>query len=995
MPTNMKGLQVFIAAIRNCPNKEMEQKRVDKELAKIRNKFTNDKNLKGYDKKKYVWKLLYAYMLGYDIDFGHIQAVNLCSSTKFSEKNAGYLACTLLLVENHEILRLIVNIVKNDMVSGNEHIVALALNTVANIGGIEFSENLFQDISKLLGISAPYSSYVKRKAAICLLRLYRRDNDTIVPGEWNKRLSALLQEKDVGLLLSVCGFVIGILEQGVFPVTEWVELMPSVTNCLNNIVQSECPPHHIYYTVPAPWLQTKLLRILQFFPTGSFDEYTLHRVNSMLNAILTKPTVQQTVPPPGTQKKRSKADNEKMNRSNAEHAILFEAMNLVIHLEDKCDRETTRTASNLLGAFISSNDANIRYLGLETMARLASNGDTLEHLDRYKNLILGQMHDTDVSLRRQALNLLYAICRPENWQGIVDELLEILSSSDQLLQEELVLKIAILAEQNAPDFTWYVDVIFRMLEHAPDSVGDDVWYRVVQVVTGFDGRNDDDEKAALQRHAAQKAFDVVSGHFPHETMVKLGTYLIGEFGHLLPERISPLQKFDVLRKHYERVGRSCKGILLLASIKLLNANPDRLRDPVLSFLEDLTDQLDVELQQRVCEMLALSQEDDLMETVLAMMPVFAESIQANNPLIRRLKFQNKSRAHTRSQLEEAAKSEGGVLKPGAGNLSGRKDGATPRSESGRSPRVLLGNELGGPSPQDTNGRSGGNYSDGGSRSGSGSSSGSDDEGDGRGGPATNSRPGQGPKELWTTLCIQTEGPFYQSNSLCLALKQEYQGFQGRIAVNFVNNSNAPIDALRVMCPEVPFLRMNASSAPSKLRPGEQQQHYLQVQCMQPFLQPPRYLVEFYAAGDSKPTQLPLMLPCTLTKFIVPAELQPQYFISYFQELNGPGQESQLTSAAKVGPDKWPMYLSKGFNLFVLEGSNANTTCAAGTFQTGTPNPAEPGKMMTVHCMVRLEHDHNRHQTRITVRTQHAQVSQALIHILATYLLQPPERGDGA
>ena len=79
MPVVMKGLTVFVADIRNCTDKEAERKRVEKELAKIRTKFSSTSKLSSYDKKKYVWKLLYAYMLGYDIDFGHIQAVNLCS----------------------------------------------------------------------------------------------------------------------------------------------------------------------------------------------------------------------------------------------------------------------------------------------------------------------------------------------------------------------------------------------------------------------------------------------------------------------------------------------------------------------------------------------------------------------------------------------------------------------------------------------------------------------------------------------------------------------------------------------------------------------------------------------------------------------------------------------------------------------------------------------------------------------------------------------------
>ena len=40
----------------------------------------------GYQKKKYVCKLLFIFLLGHDIDFGQIEAVNLLSSNKYTEK---------------------------------------------------------------------------------------------------------------------------------------------------------------------------------------------------------------------------------------------------------------------------------------------------------------------------------------------------------------------------------------------------------------------------------------------------------------------------------------------------------------------------------------------------------------------------------------------------------------------------------------------------------------------------------------------------------------------------------------------------------------------------------------------------------------------------------------------------------------------------------------------------------------------------------------------
>ena len=100
-------VQNFISDIRACQNKEHEKTRVDKELGKIRKKFASGGNISGgsskhvprqlsfaqaamahlsllaeYDKKKYVWKLLYIFMLGYDVEFGHKQAADLIPATK-------------------------------------------------------------------------------------------------------------------------------------------------------------------------------------------------------------------------------------------------------------------------------------------------------------------------------------------------------------------------------------------------------------------------------------------------------------------------------------------------------------------------------------------------------------------------------------------------------------------------------------------------------------------------------------------------------------------------------------------------------------------------------------------------------------------------------------------------------------------------------------------------------------------------------------------------
>lgn len=50
-----------------------------------------------YHRKKYVWKLVYIFVLGYDVDFGHMEAIGLMLSPKYSEKVVGYAAVALMV----------------------------------------------------------------------------------------------------------------------------------------------------------------------------------------------------------------------------------------------------------------------------------------------------------------------------------------------------------------------------------------------------------------------------------------------------------------------------------------------------------------------------------------------------------------------------------------------------------------------------------------------------------------------------------------------------------------------------------------------------------------------------------------------------------------------------------------------------------------------------------------------------------------------------------
>lgn len=97
------------------------------------------------------------------------------------------------------------------------------------------------------------------------------------------------------------------------------------------------------------------------------------------------------------------------------------------------------------------------------MCRLALRHNLGEHIDK----ILVNLDHTDVSIRKRALDLLYLICDSSNVSVIVAELLGYLENRvDPHIHDDLVLKIAILAEKFAENLIWYVDVVVKLIGSA-------------------------------------------------------------------------------------------------------------------------------------------------------------------------------------------------------------------------------------------------------------------------------------------------------------------------------------------------------------------------------------------------------------------------------------------------------------------------------------------------------------------------------------------------
>lgn len=937
VPT-MRGLVSFIADLRNARARELEEKRINKELANIRQKF-RDGGLNGYQRKKYVCKLLYIYILGWNVDFGHLEAVNLISATKYSEKQIGYLAVTLFLHEEHELLHLVVNSIRKDLLDHNELNNCLALHAIANVGGKELGEALSTEVHRLL-ISPASKAFVKKKAALTLLRLYRK-YPSIVQNEWAERIISLMDDPDMGVALSVTSLVTALVQDNT---EQYKGSYVKAANRLKRIVvDNECAEGYFYYKVPCPWILVKLLKLLQYYPPPE-DSHIRKLIREALQKIMD-----------------SALDMPKnVQQNNAQNAVLFEAINLVIHLDTEQDLMVQ--ISQRLGKFIASRETNVRYLGLEAMTHLAARSETLDPIKKHQAIIIGSLRDRDISVRRQGLDLLYSMCDPTNAQAIVNELLRYLQSADYAIREEMVLKIAILTEKYATDVQWYVDISLRLIAMAGDHVSDEVWQRVIQIVTNNE---------ELQVYAAQTILQYIKTDC-HETLVKIGGYLLGEFGHLIADTkgCSPIEQFIALSAKMRGCSSSTRAILLSCYVKYVNLFPE-IKPQLLQAFRAYSHSLDSELQQRACEYLTLATmpTDDLLRTVCDEMPPYPERTSA---LLSRLHQKHATTSDKRTW----------VVGGKDANADLKEFGLTRQNTSAGVKRSFTEPASKDNKANTTNGTNGANAIS------------SDLEGldlnvdTNKALKAPNLASAAHLSPDWeigyNRLLLRGEGVLYEDQQIQVGLRTEYRGQLGALIFYFTNKSSFPMGSFTTTLDNRSSdnLKTDMKGLPdTSIAPEGQTQQTIMFECKNVFTVPPTIRISYLAGALQG---LTLQLPVLIHKYMEGAELSGEDFFKRWKQIGGAPREAQsifgLINKNRTMNLEFVQKVVKGFKWGIVTGVDPNVRNIVGA----TVLHCSEGKF---GCLLRLEPNFDTQMYRITIRATDESVPPVLIKAMEERLAQ--------
>nr|XP_013010221.1 AP-1 complex subunit gamma-1 [Cavia porcellus] len=584
MPAPIR-LRELIRTIRTARTQAEEREMIQKECAAIRSSFREEDNTY---RCRNVAKLLYMHMLGYPAHFGQLECLKLIASQKFTDKRIGYLGAMLLLDERQDVHLLMTNCIKNDLNHSTQFVQGLALCTLGCMGSSEMCRDLAGEVEKLLKTS---NSYLRKKAALCAVHVIRK-----VPELMEMFLPAtknLLNEKNHGnvsshtsvvLLTEMCERSPDMLAH--FRKNE--KLVPQLVRILKNLIMSGYSPEHDVSGISDPFLQVRILRLLRIL--GRNDDDSSEAMNDILAQVATNTETSK----------------------NVGNAILYETVLTIMDIKSESGLRVL--AINILGRFLLNNDKNIRYVALTSLLKTVQTDHNA--VQRHRSTIVDCLKDLDVSIKRRAMELSFALVNGNNIRGMMKELLYFLDSCEPEFKADCASGIFLAAEKYAPSKRWHIDTIMRVLTTAGSYVRDDAVPNLIQLITN---------SVEMHAYTVQRLYKAILGDYSQQPLVQVAAWCIGEYGDLLvsgqceeeePIQVTEDEVLDILESVLiSNMSTSVtRGYALTAIMKLstrFTCTVNRIKKVVSIYGSSI----DVELQQRAVEYNALFKKYDHMSSI--------------------------------------------------------------------------------------------------------------------------------------------------------------------------------------------------------------------------------------------------------------------------------------------------------------------------------------------------------------------------------------------
>mmetsp|Transcript_84403 Transcript_84403/g.149296 ORF Transcript_84403/g.149296 Transcript_84403/m.149296 type:complete len:951 (+) Transcript_84403:100-2952(+) len=525
----------LVKSIGESRSKQEEDKIIVGEIAILKQHLSSP-NISARKMKEYMIRAVYAEMLGHDAAFAYIHAVKLAHEKNLFAKRIGYLTCNLFLHRDHELMLLLINTMQRDLQSSNHLEVCAALTSVCRLVNMEMIPAIAPIVFKLL---SHQQEAVRKKAVVAANKIFKLVPETVL--DQKDQIRKVLCDPDP----SVMGASLHVLyEVAKHQPAASKDLVPSFVSILKQITEHRLPRDFDYHRMPAPWLQVKLLSILSIL--GTADQKSSEHMYEILQECMRR------------------ADSG----VNVGYAIIYECVKCVTKIYP--DHGLLELAASNISRFISSENHNLRYLGVTGLAQIVQVNPT--YAAEHQMVVVDCLEDPDETLKRKTLDLLFRMTNPQNVIVVADKLtFHLRTSVDTHLRRELVQKLTSLAERFAPNNEWYVNTMNTVFELGGELVPAETAYNLMRLVA--EGTEEDESAdSAFRTFAVNTYLKLLEKSSVSDILVQVIAWVLGEYARLAnvdgytTEDIVDLLA-DCLERPFE--DPSTRGYLVTALMKLI------------------------------------------------------------------------------------------------------------------------------------------------------------------------------------------------------------------------------------------------------------------------------------------------------------------------------------------------------------------------------------------------------------------------------------------
>ncbi|GMJ05984.1 Adaptor Protein Complex 4E [Hibiscus trionum] len=445
--------------------------------------------------KEYIIRLVYIEMLGHDASFGYIHAVKMTHDDSLLVKRTGYLAVTLFLNEDHDLIILIVNTIQKDLKSDNYLVVCAALNAVCKLINEETIPAVLPQVVELL---AHPKEAVRKKAVMALHRFYQKSPSSVshLISNFRKRLS----DNDPGVMGATLCPLFDLITQDV---NSYKDLVISFVSILKQVAERRLSKAYDYHQMPAPFIQIKLLKILALL--GSGDKQASENMYTVVGDIFRK------------------CDSS----SNIGNAVLYECICCVSSIYP--NPKLLDSAADVISTFLKSDSHNLKYMGIDALGRLIKISP--EIAEQHQLAVIDCLEDPDDTLKRKTFELLYKMTKSTNVDVIVDRMIDyMISINDNHYKTEIASRCVELAEQFAPSNQWFILTMNKVFEHAGDLVNIKVAHNLMRLIAEGFGEDDDNADSKLRSSAVESYLRILGEPNLPSVFLQVICWVLGEYG---------------------------------------------------------------------------------------------------------------------------------------------------------------------------------------------------------------------------------------------------------------------------------------------------------------------------------------------------------------------------------------------------------------------------------------------------------------------------------